>query len=97
MADLTWLLLIAFGVGTLIGAVGVGGILLIPALTAFAGLPIHTAMATALFTFAFTGVAGTPRRNLVHVLANGSVAPWSPDPDSEVFALARSGSRARAC
>ena len=59
MADLTWLLLIAFGVGTLIGAVGVGGILLIPALTAFAGLPIHTAMATALFTFAFTGVAGT--------------------------------------
>lgn len=59
MADLTWLLLIAFGVGTLIGAVGIGGILLIPALTAFAGLPIHTAMATALFTFAFTGVAGT--------------------------------------
>ena len=49
----------AFGVGTLIGAVGVGGILLIPALTVFAGLPIHVAMATALFTFAFTGVAGT--------------------------------------
>lgn len=45
--------------GTLIGAVGIGGILLIPALTAFAGLEIHAAMATALFTFAFTGVAGT--------------------------------------
>jgi hypothetical protein len=40
----------------------------------------------------FTGVAGTPRQNLVRVLANGSVSPWSPDPDSEVFALARSGS-----
>jgi uncharacterized membrane protein YfcA len=53
------LLLSAFAVGTLIGAVGVGGILLIPALTAFAGLPIHAAMATALFTFAFTGVTGT--------------------------------------
>lgn len=33
--------------------------MLIPALTAFAGLPIHAAMATALFTFAFTGVTGT--------------------------------------
>ncbi|MEO8441319.1 MAG: sulfite exporter TauE/SafE family protein [Betaproteobacteria bacterium] len=59
LPDLIWLLLAAFGVGILIGAVGVGGILLIPALTAFAGLPIHAAMATALFTFAFTGVAGT--------------------------------------
>ena len=52
--DLVWLLAVAFGVGTLIGAVGIGGVLLIPALTAFAALPIHTAMATALFTFIFT-------------------------------------------
>ena len=59
LTDLVWLLCTAFGVGTLIGAVGIGGILLIPALTAFAHLPIHTAMATALFTFAFTGIAGT--------------------------------------
>lgn len=59
MTDLMWLLLTAFGVGALIGAVGIGGILLIPALTAFAGLPIHAAMATALFTFAFTGITGT--------------------------------------
>ncbi len=53
------MLISAFGVGTLIGAVGIGGILLIPALIAFAGLEIHAAMATALFTFAFTGAAGT--------------------------------------
>ena len=59
MTDIVWLLLAAIGVGTLIGAVGIGGILLIPALTAFAGLPIHVAMATALFTFAFTGITGT--------------------------------------
>jgi uncharacterized membrane protein YfcA len=57
--DLAWLLAISFGVGALIGAVGIGGVLLIPALTAFAALPIQTAMATALFTFAFTGVVGT--------------------------------------
>ncbi len=45
--------------GTLIGTVGIGGLLLIPALTAFSGLGIHAAMATALFTFAFTGAVGT--------------------------------------
>lgn len=53
------LLAVALGVGLLIGAVGIGGLLLIPALTAIAGLGIHQAMATALFTFIFTGLAGT--------------------------------------
>jgi hypothetical protein len=59
VSDLACLLLTAFGVGALIGAVGIGGILLIPALSAFAGLSIHAAMATALFTFTFTGITGT--------------------------------------
>lgn len=59
MIEFVWLLPAAFGVGVLIGAVGIGGILLIPALTAFAGLGIHEAMATALFTFIFTGITGT--------------------------------------
>lgn len=59
MPDILWLAAAALVVGTLIGAVGIGGILLIPALTAFAGLTIHAAMATALFTFIFTGITGT--------------------------------------
>lgn len=59
MLSLASLLAASLGVGMLIGAVGVGGILLIPALTAFAGLSIHQAMATALFTFIFTGIVGT--------------------------------------
>ena len=46
-------------VGFLIGAVGVGGILLIPALVALVGLTPHQASATALFTFLFTGILGT--------------------------------------
>ena len=46
-------------VGFLIGAIGIGGILLIPALAAFAQLTPHEASATALFTFVFTGVLGT--------------------------------------
>lgn len=59
MPDLLLLFAAAFGVGVLIGAAGIGGVLLIPAFTAFAGLTLHQAMATALFTFFFTGVAGT--------------------------------------
>lgn len=59
MPDFLWLAAAALCVGVLIGAVGIGGILLIPALTAFAGLDIHTAMATALFTFIFTGITGS--------------------------------------
>ena len=46
-------------VGLFIGAVGVGGVLLIPFLAMFGGLGIHAAAATALFTFLFTGLFGT--------------------------------------
>src|SRR6266536_1928863 len=56
---MAWLLAVSLGVGILIGAVGVGGILLIPALSLFAGLVVQEAMATALFTFIFTGAVGT--------------------------------------
>lgn len=51
--------LITLLVGTLIGTVGVGGILLIPALNSFAGLSTHASMGTALFSFIFTGILGT--------------------------------------
>ena len=54
-----WLLGVAVLVGILIGAVGVGGILLIPALNLLTPLSIHASMATALFTFIFTGIVGT--------------------------------------
>lgn len=45
--------------GLFIGAVGIGGVLLIPALSALGGLSVHASSATALFTFFFTGVLGT--------------------------------------
>ena len=50
---------VAVAVGLFIGSVGVGGVLLIPALALLGGLEIHRASATALFTFFFTGVLGT--------------------------------------
>lgn len=54
-----WLIAVAMLVGILIGAVGVGGILLIPALELLTPLSIQASMATALFTFIFTGIVGT--------------------------------------
>lgn len=53
------LLGVAVLVGIFIGAVGVGGILLIPALNLLTPLSIQASMATALFTFIFTGIVGT--------------------------------------
>ncbi len=50
---------VAVAVGFFIGAVGVGGVLLIPFLVLLGGLDIHSAAATALFTFLFTGLLGT--------------------------------------
>jgi uncharacterized membrane protein YfcA len=52
------LLAVSLAVGVSIGAVGIGGILLIPALASLGPLGVHQAMATALFTFFFTGVVG---------------------------------------
>ncbi len=49
------LAVVSLAVGALIGAVGIGGILLIPGLVMLGRLPIHAASATALFTFLFTG------------------------------------------
>jgi uncharacterized membrane protein YfcA len=49
------LALVSFVAGLLIGAVGIGGILLIPCLVILGVMPVHVASATALFTFIFTG------------------------------------------
>jgi uncharacterized membrane protein YfcA len=53
------LLGVAVLVGVFIGAVGVGGVLLIPALNLLTPLSLQASMATALFTFIFTGIVGT--------------------------------------
>jgi hypothetical protein len=35
----------------------------------------------------FIGVGGLPRTNLAHILADGSVAPWAPEPNDVVTGL----------
>ncbi|GIM91088.1 UPF0721 transmembrane protein [Paractinoplanes toevensis] len=57
-------------VGLFIGAVGVGGVGLPPALTWFAGLDPHTAAGTSSWSFLFTGLAGTL------VYARHRAMPW---------------------
>src|SRR5579884_1693930 len=52
-----WTFAVAAGVGFCIGAAGVGGIILVPALM-FAGLTTRQAQSTSLFTFLFTGIYG---------------------------------------
>lgn len=59
IAEYVVLAVAALAVGFFIGAVGVGGILLVPALVGLGGVPIHQATATALFSFLFTGFVGT--------------------------------------
>jgi hypothetical protein len=41
----------------------------------------------------FVGVGGLARSNLAHILANGQVAAWHPDPDGPVYALALTDDR----
>ncbi len=45
--------------GVLIGCVGIGGVLLVPALVYLGGIEVHAAIATCLWVFLFSGVAGT--------------------------------------
>jgi len=52
-------LLFAGGSGVLIGAVGVGGVLLAPAMVVFTGMDPHAATATSTWAFLFTGMVGT--------------------------------------
>lgn len=39
----------------------------------------------------FVGVGGLPRSNLAHILANGTVAAWAPNPNGTVRAIAVGG------
>ena len=53
------MLVAALVVGMLIGCVGIGGVLLTPALVYVGGLGFHLAAATSMWAFLFAGVAAT--------------------------------------
>jgi hypothetical protein len=57
----TFVVLMAIGLvtGALIGTVGIGGVLLVPALVLIGGLVVHEATPIATLSFLFTGIAGS--------------------------------------
>jgi uncharacterized protein len=57
--ELASMLIAALVVGLLIGCVGIGGVLLTPALVYVGGLDFHLAAATSMWAFLFAGAAGT--------------------------------------
>ncbi|MBO0703851.1 MAG: sulfite exporter TauE/SafE family protein, partial [Candidatus Dormibacteraeota bacterium] len=59
LGRLVALSLVALVVGTFVGATGVGGLVLPPALIYAGGMAAHTATATSSWAFLLTGVAGT--------------------------------------
>ncbi|WP_428566974.1 MAG: sulfite exporter TauE/SafE family protein [Solidesulfovibrio sp. DCME] len=71
-------------VGLLTGLTGVGGILLIPALSASAGLSVQSAMATALCSFFFVGLVA------VWLQQRRQVIDWAPARPLAISAAATS-------
>jgi len=60
MAGITIVIgLIGLVAGALIGCVGVGGVIVVPALVYGLGFPIHDAIASAMIGYIFTGAMGT--------------------------------------
>src|SRR5690606_9602644 len=51
--------LLGAGAGVLIGCVGIGGVIIVPALVYLFGVPIHVAIAAAMFAFLLSGLVGT--------------------------------------
>ena len=61
MSEPITLVLFAVGLlaGLLIGAIGIGGVLLVPALVHIGGMAIHATIAAAMVAYFFAGVVGT--------------------------------------
>ncbi len=62
-------------VGFLVGCVGIGGVLLVPALTYAGGIDVHVAVAAAMFSYLASGVIGTTIYARQGSIA-WSMAPW---------------------
>ena len=55
---LTALIFVVFIVGALIGGVGIGGVLLVPALKYLGGIPLHVAIPACMMAYVVTGLVG---------------------------------------
>ena len=74
-AVLAALYAIGLGTGWLIGAIGVGGVLLVPALVLIGGMGVEAATPVASLSFLFTGITGTVAYSL-HGRLSRRVVIW---------------------
>ena len=59
ISGLLWIALLALTSGLLIGCVGIGGVILVPALVFLAGIPIQVAIPAAMMAYILSGIVGT--------------------------------------
>lgn len=59
IAELIWIALLGVTAGLMIGCIGIGGVILVPALVYLAGLPIQIAIPAAMAAFLLSGLVAT--------------------------------------
>jgi uncharacterized membrane protein YfcA len=57
--DLFLIVLLGLTAGVMIGCIGVGGVILVPSLLFFIGIPVHTAIPAAMMAYILSGIVGT--------------------------------------
>ncbi len=57
--ELMWIVLFGLIAGLMIGCIGIGGVILVPSLFFFVGIPVHTAIPSAMMAYILSGIVGT--------------------------------------
>jgi uncharacterized protein len=59
MSELVWIAFLGTVSGLMIGCIGIGGVILVPALVFVAGIAIHVAIPAAMFAYILSGIVAT--------------------------------------
>jgi uncharacterized protein len=59
ISELIWIVLLGITSGLMIGCIGIGGVILVPALVFLAGIPIQTSIPAAMLAFILSGLVAT--------------------------------------
>jgi uncharacterized protein len=59
VSELVWIALLGTVSGLMIGCIGIGGVILVPALVFLAGIAIHVAIPAAMFAYIVSGLVAT--------------------------------------
>ena len=59
LSEVPWIALLGTSSGLMIGCIGIGGVILVPALVFLAGIPIQIAIPAAMFAYILSGLVAT--------------------------------------